>query len=240
MNENFINTWVANAELGRIHSLREPIARRREREGKTFDTSHPLAQAIIEGGKTGSKKGSPVDCLVISLDFQLMGRLLVNDFIDDTWRRKLRWEEGYLMFLKDSLAGKQPGLGNIRLSSEEPSQNVLDVFQTRVVPAKDYTLVVIDTRAFENGGTLTVDIEVGRADANGFFYLFDGDRELPTALRMSKEDRLASVWIEPGDTRQITHRFDRGQFFKLGAIGRWDEERGQVNAFQARISVAEN
>ena len=144
------------------------------------------------------------------------------------------------MFLKDSLAGKQPGLGNIRLSSEEPSQNVLDVFQTREVPPKDYTLVVIDTRAFENGGTLTVDIEVGRADANGFFYLFDGERELPTALQISKEDRLASVWIEPGDTGQITHRFDRGQFFKLGATGRWDEERGQVNAFQAKISVEEN
>ena len=144
------------------------------------------------------------------------------------------------MFLKDSLAGEQPGLGNIRLSSEEPSQNVLDVFQTRVVPSKDYTLVVIDTRAFENGGTLTVDIEVGRADANGFFYLFDGNRELPTALQISKEDRLASVWIEPGDTRQIKHSFERGQFFKLGAIGRWDEERGQVNAFQARISVEEN
>ena len=144
------------------------------------------------------------------------------------------------MFLKDSLVGKQPGLGNIRLSSEEPSQNVLDVFQTRVVPSKDYTLVVIDTRAFENGGTLTVDIEVGRADANGFFYLFDGNRELPTALQISKEDRLASVWIEPGDTRQITHSFERGQFFKLGAIGRSDEERGQVNAFQARISVEEN
>ena len=240
MNENFINTWVANAELGSIASLRDPIARRREREGKTYDTTHPLAQAIIEGGKTGSKKGSPVDCLVISPDFQLMGRLLVNDFIDDFSRRKLRWEEGYLMFLKDSLAGKQPGLGNIRLSSEEPSQNVLDVFQTRVVPSEDYTVVVIDTRAFENGGTLTVDIEVGRADANGFFYLFDGDRELPTALQISKEDRLASVWIEPGDIGQITHRFERGQFFKLGAIGHWDEERGQVNAFQAKISVEEN
>ena len=59
LNDNFINTWVPNCELGRIHSLREPIAKRREREGQTFDTTHPLAQAIINGWKTGAKKAHP-------------------------------------------------------------------------------------------------------------------------------------------------------------------------------------
>ena len=28
LNDNFINTWVTNAELGRIQSLREPIAKK--------------------------------------------------------------------------------------------------------------------------------------------------------------------------------------------------------------------
>ena len=241
MNENFINTWVANAELGRIHSLREPIARRREREGKTYDTSHPLAQAIIKGWKTGSKKGSPVDCFVISPDFELMGRLLVNDFIDDTWRRKLRWQEGYLIFLKEALEGQQPGLGNITLNSEVSSQDVLDVFRTPVVGYQDYTIVVIDTRAFENGGTLTVDIEVGRAEAKGVFLLFDGDSQLPMDDWVPQDKKLDRVSLRPDETGQLTHRFDRGAFFRLGATAHhsWNE-KGSTNAFKARISVEKN
>ena len=227
--------------MGRIHSLQEPIAKRREREGKTFDTSHPLAQAIIKGWKTGPKKGSPVDCFVISPAFELMGRLLVNEFFDDNWNKfKRRDEESYLVFLKECLAGKQPGLGNITLDSEEPSQNVLEVFRTPTVGYQDYTVVVIDTRAFENGGTLTVDIETGRADAEGFFYLFDGDSELPMGERVSKDERLASAWIESDETGQLTHRFDRGAFFRLGATGCYGKnEKGSTNAFKARISVAE-
>ena len=232
---------MTGAELGGDHSLREPIAKRREREGKTFDTSHPLAQAIIKGWKTGSKKGSPVDCFVISPEFELMGRLLVNEFFDYHWDKfKRRDEESYLMFLKECLVGKQPGLGNIILNSEEPSQNVLDFFQTPTVGFQDYTVVVIDTRAFENGGTLTVDIETGRADAEGLFYLVDGNDDLPTTERVTKHMVLAMKWLEPDETGQLAHRFGRGQFFKLGATGAHSRsEKGSTNAFKARISVAE-
>ncbi len=240
MNENFINTWATNAELGRISSLRDPIARRREQEGKTFDTSHPLAQAIIKGWKTGSKKGSPVDCFVISPNFELMGRLLVNDFIDDTWRRKLRWQEGYLIFLKEALEGQQPGLGNITLNSEVSSQDVLDVFRTPVVGYQDYTIAVIDIRAFKNGGTLTVDIEVGRTEAKGVFLLFDGDSELPMDDWVPQDKKLDRISLGPDETGQLTHRFDRGAFFRLGATAHhsWNE-KGSTNAFKARISVEE-
>ena len=233
---------MADAELGRIHSLREPIAKRREREGKTYDTSHPLAQAIIKGWKTGSKKGSPVDCFVISPEFKLMGRLLVNEFFDDNWNKfKRRDEESYLMFLKEALAGKQPGLGNIILTSEVSSQDVFDVFRTPIVGYQDYTLVVIDTRAFENGGTLTIDIETGRADAEGCFYLVDGDDDLPTAERVTKYMVLSQKWLEPDETGQLTHHFDRGQFFKLGATGAHSRsEKGSTNAFKAKISIEEH
>ena len=232
---------MADAELGRIHSLREPIAKRREREGKTFDTSHPLAQAIIKGWKTGPKKGSPVDCFVISPDFELMGRQLANEFFKDNWDKKLRDEESYLIFLKEALEGKQPGLGNIILNSEVSSQDVFDVFRTPTVGFQDYTVVVIDTRTFEKGGTLTIDIETGRADAKGCFYLVDGDNDLPTTERVTKNMVLAQTWLEPDETGQLTHRFDRGQFFKLGATGAHGRsEKGSINAFKAKISVAEN
>ncbi len=237
LNVNFINTWVPNCELGRIHSLREPIAKRREREGQTFDTTHPLARAIIKGWKTGAKKGSPVDCFVISSAFELMGRQLIHDLREDSERSE---SEYYLAFLKEALAGKQPGLGNIVLSSENPSQAVLDLFRTPTVGNyQDYTVIVIDATAFENGGTLTVDIEIGREEGEAAFYLFDGDTELSTEEEKPR-DMLTWEWGEPGDTRQITHAFDRGQFFKLGVTGHWARDEPCINAFRAKISVVEN
>ena len=239
LNENFINTWVPNCELGRIPGLREPIAKRREREGKTFDTSHPLAQAIIKGGKTGSKKGSPVDCFVISPEFELMGRLLVNDLGKDSERSGLWKHEYYLAFLKAALEGKQPGLGNIVLTPEQSSQSVLDIFRTPTVGNhQDWTVVTIDATAFENGGTLTIDFEIGREEGEAAFYLFDGDKELSTEEE-SLKDKITWEWGEPGDTRQITHTFDRGQFFKLGVTGHWARDEPCINAFRAKISVEE-
>ena len=237
LNENFINTWVPNCELGRIQSLREPIAKRREREGKSFDTSHPLAQAIIKGWKTGSKKGSPVDCFVISPAFELMGRQMVNDLEKDRERRGLREHAYYLAFLKEALEGKQPGLGNLILTSEHPAQSVLDTFRTPTCGHHDYTIVMIDARAFENGGTVTIDIEVGRGNSDGTFFLVSGDTEFPTTEGIPHKDLLAGTWSESGGTGQITHHFDRGQLFKLGAIGYSSEEEVSVNAFVAKISV---
>ena len=109
LNENFINTWVANAELGRTSSLQAPIARRRARESKTFDTTHALAKAIMKGWQ----EGSPVDCLVISHKFELMGKLPINDFLDDTWEKHIPEAESYRTFLKEALEGKSPGFGEI-------------------------------------------------------------------------------------------------------------------------------
>ncbi|MDE0424156.1 MAG: hypothetical protein OXN25_04735 [Candidatus Poribacteria bacterium] len=236
LNENFVNTWVPNCELGRIQSLREPIAKRREREGKSFDTSHPLAQAIIKGWETGSKKGSPVDCLVISSTFELMGRQMVNNLREDSEREGLPKHVHYLAFLKEALGGKQPGLGNIVLSREQPSGTVLGTFRIPIVGHQDWTVVMIDTTAFGNGGTLTIDVEIGREDGEAAFFLLDGDKELPTEETLPK-DKITWVWGEPGDTRQIKHRFNKGQLFKLGVIGAWVRDEPCINAFHAKISV---
>ncbi len=122
MNNNFVNTWVTNAELGRTQRLREPIAKRRIREGMTFDSSHALAKAIMKGWK----KGSPVDCMVISHEFEVLGSIDYNyfpeclgEFEDEV--------DAYIYFLKESVAGKRPGLANIILTPEQPSQQVLNI-----------------------------------------------------------------------------------------------------------------
>ncbi len=250
MNENFINTWVPNAELGRTPSLREPIAKRREREGKTFNTKHPLAQAIMKGWK----KGSPVDCLIISPEFEVMGGIDYN-FFPDCLGEFEDEVEAYLFFLTASVEGKRPGLGDSILTPEQPSQEVVDTFRTPITVHQDYTVVFIDTTAFENGGTLTIDIQIGRDEAIGTFHLLNGDKKLPTEKapdgidpekwnsQRSDEyekalDALTRIWgIFPGESGQMTYQFNRGQRFKLCVTGNQWGEIGDINAFHAKISV---
>lgn len=202
----------------------------------------------------GWKKGSPVDCLVISPEFEVMGGIDYNffpeclgEFDDET--------EPYLFFLKASMAGKRPGLGTLVLTPEHPSQEAVDTFRSPVAAHQDYTVVYIDTTAFEAGGTLTADIHVGRDNGIGVFHLLDGDKKLPTEKvpdgidpekwndQDSDEyekalDALAKVrGIFPDETGHITYPFDRGQRFKLCATGDQWGEIGDINAFVAKISV---
>lgn len=235
---------MPNSELGRVPSLLEPIAKRREREGTTFDTSHALAQAIMKGWK----EGSPADSLVISPAFEVMGRLPVNE------RYRQEPVQEYLMFLQDSLAGELPGFGedtsesepfdsetalnrlNVVLNDARSSQEVLNVFRTPERGYQDYTVIEIDATAFENGGTLTIEISVGQANAAGSFDLYPGDSILPT--EGMPDGALVSAWdIPPGQESTIAYYFNRGQVFKLGATGNWFSEKGSVNAFVAKISV---
>ena len=248
---------MPNCELGRVPSLRDPIAKRREREGTTFNTSHALAQAIMSGWK----KGSPVDCLVISPQFEVIGRQSGNDLLFAGGDRSRH----YLTFLQESLAGKLPGLGEdsvkhspesnseflseldiavseglkVILTGEKPEQEILNIFQAPGHGLQDYTVVEIDATAFENGGVLTIDISVGHAEVAGSFDLFDGESEPPT--EGAPRNAVASAWgVSPGKSRKITHLFHQGQHFKLGATGDWHSKKGQVNAFMAKISVEPN
>ena len=133
----------------------------------------------------------------------------------------------------------------------------MDTFQTPMVPHQDYTVVEIDTTAFKGGGTLTLDLGVGRGKAEGTFYLFDGDKDLPT--EKAPEGVLASAWesqvgeayvealgalaiewyIYPEKTGKITYTFDQGRLFRLCATGRPQNVKGSCNAFSVKISVEE-
>ena len=255
LNENFINTWVPNSELGRVRSLQEPIAKRRERESKTFDTTHALAQAIMKGWK----KHSPADSLVLSTEFELMGRLPVNERISP-----YNGANGYLLFLTEALDEKLPGFreetstpssasdsgsspeldamskdSNVKLTSERPKREILNIFRAPGHGSQDYTVIEIDMTAFENGGMLTIDISVGHAEASGSFDLFDGESELPT--HGMPHEALTSAWdVPPGKRGTIKYRFDEGKVFKLGATGSWFSQKGSTNAFWAKISVEPN
>ena len=253
LNENYINTWIENAELGRTQSLREPIAKRRIREGKTFDSSHALAKAIMKGWK----KGSPVDCMVISHEFEVLGGIDYNYFPECLGEFE-NDVDAYKYFLKESVAGKRPGLGNIIITPEQPSQQVLDTFHVPAKAHNDYTVVHIDATAYQNGGTLNIEIEVGRDDAIGIFHLLDGNKKLPSVEPSADIDAeewynqqsdgyekalgaLTQCWgIFPGEAGKITYDFHKGQRFKLCATGDQWGNIGEINAFRAKISVEEH
>ena len=228
LNENFVNTWVLNTDMKRL------------RDAKGVDEMHPLTQTIVQMWK----RHSPTDCLVISPELELMGRQPVNEFSRYEWGKMA---EHYQLFLVESLTGKRPGLGkkdpiplsssrNISLDPLQSSIEILDTFGIPEAGSQDHTVVKIDATAFENGGVLIIDIQVGRAALIGSFDLLDGNSESPT--KGTPERALAHIWgIQPGETGTITYRFDKGQIFQLKATGGWVDEKESINAFRARISI---
>ena len=243
LNENFINTWVSNVELERTPRKEKYMGKRPKRDSVTFDKTNPLAKAIMEGWK----EHSPVDCLVIAPEFDVMGKLPLNDFFDDCYRRRISEEEGYLKFLVDSIDSKFPGFNdstsdplltgaNVVLNHEQSVQSVLHVLRAPKYGHQDYNVIQIDTTEFKDGGELTIDIRMGNAKSGGSFDLFDENTALPT--EGVPTEAVAGVWDVPSGQRGVIHyRFDKGQIFKLGATGTWFSGRGNVNAFHARISV---
>ena len=163
--------------------------------------------------------------------------------------------EGYRLFLSEALEGKRPGLDRITLTPMCPSAETMDTFQTPMIPHQNYTVVEIDATAFE-GGTLTLDIGVGRGKAAGIFYLFDGNQNLPTEKApkgvptsvwerqqgdayVEALDALAIEWyIGPEKTGKIAYPFDQGKLFRLCVTGSVYGVRGSLNAFSLKISVS--
>ena len=242
MNENFINTWVSNVELERTPNKKQLITLRRQQGFKPFDKMHPLSQAIMKGWK----EGSPADSLVFSPELELLGRLPVNER-----SAPYNGAKGYLLFLKNAIDGKMPGLNedileptktdwntlvesgaivdsglNVVLTNGKSEQEVLSVFRTQ-----DYTIVEIDVTAYRDGGMLSIEIWVGDAELVGSFDLFASNVEL------TPENALASAKdILPDERKTINYRFDKGRVFKLGAIGN-SGEKVKINGFLANISV---
>ena len=242
---------MSNVALGRTPRKSAFLVQRIQYGFNGVDTTHPLAQAIISGWQLHS----PIDCLVISPELELMGRQDANRLDEDSSDRGLSETEGYRLFLSEALEGNRPGLDRIVLTRACPSVEIMDTFQTPMVPHQDYTVVEIDTTAFEDSGALTLDIGVGRGKAAGVFYLFDSDKDLPTekapegvstsAWEGQQDDAyvealgaLAIEWyIGPEETGKITYPFDQGKLFRLCAIGNVYSVKGSRNAFSLKISV---
>lgn len=260
LNENLIAIWVSNVELKRTDVNKEYIPKRYPDDSVGYGTTLPLTQAIMKGWH----QHSPVDCMVISANFEVLGSLPINEFKGSG--------KSYRKFIQAALSGQYPGLDtngnasnttdwnaffssgkkvavkkvlentaarlNVELNPEHLSQHVLNIFRTPEHGYQDYTIVNIDTTAIEKGGMLTIDIQVGNAEPAGSFDLFDSDSKIP--IEGVPREALASVWdIPPGKTGIIRYRCDNGKRFKLGATGNWFSKEGSVNAFHVKITVEE-
>ena len=124
----------------------------------------------------------------------------------------------------------------ITLNDENPSQQVLSIFRTPEATYQDYTVVEIDTTAFKDGGTLTINLRIGRAEAAAAFILFASDTEL-NSDGMPKVILTSASGISPGKVGKLTHSFDRGAHFKVAATGNAFSGKGKVNSFLATISI---
>ena len=125
---------------------------------------------------------------------------------------------------------------NVTLNAEKPAQEILSVFRTPTAGYQDYNVFEINTTAFKNGGTLTVNIWIGSAEASGAFILFAKDSKFSTD-GMPKTALASASGIRRGKAGRITHRFEKGAIFKLGTTGNSFSGEGKVNSFLARISV---
>ena len=122
------------------------------------------------------------------------------------------------------------------LSDEVPSQQVLSIFRTPAAGTQDYTVVDIDATVFKEGGVITIDLWIGSGEASGAFILFTSDSER-SADGMPEVVLTSASGIIPGKGGRITHRFDEGTHFKLGATGNSFSGEGKVNSFLATISI---
>ena len=125
---------------------------------------------------------------------------------------------------------------NVVLNDEKPSHEILSVFRTPTAGYQDYDVVEIDTTAFKNGGTLTVNIRIGNADASGAFILFANNSQFSTD-GMPETVLASATGIRRGKAGRITHRFEEGAVFKLGITGNAFSGKGLVNSFLAKISI---
>ena len=125
---------------------------------------------------------------------------------------------------------------NVLLNAEKPLQEILSVFRTPTAGFQDYNVFEIDTTAFKNGGTLTVNIWIGSAEASGAFILFAEDGEF-SADGTPKTVLASASGIRRGKAGRITHRFEEGAVFKMGVTGNAFSGKGLVNSFFARVSI---
>ena len=218
VNEKFVNTWVLLRELPELIS------------GAKGETAGRIAKKIQQ------HYTDSVDILVFTPDAEVIMHQPESAL---PYRKQ---SQAYLTVLKHSVAafegkrarvGKRSKLDGNPISLGTELMEVLDVYGTSSTDTSGDTVVTIDTTAFECGGILHVEVQVGVGESAGTFELFHDDTELPS--KEGADEELDGAWnVSPGSIGHIFHNFRRGQHLKLVATS---ADNQKSNAFRARVSV---
>lgn len=142
-----------------------------------------------------------------------------------------------------SRSGARPAAGvrgNVPLTLTRPTATRSDSLTASPEGTHRYTLYEVDTRAWPEGGVLTVEVDVGEGweggSSIGSFDLY------PEGVTPSREGlpqgAVASAWnVAPGQRATLMHRFERGQRLLLGAEGSWSSPPGTKNVYTFRVRV---
>jgi hypothetical protein len=99
-----------------------------------------------------------------------------------------------------------------------------------------FNVFSIDTRDFDRGGTLVIDIDIPRSSAtDGSFDLFPGG--VPVPPQAQTRPLAGSYDIRRGSSAHLKYRFNRGQVFALGLEGNWFSPKGATGQVQFRAHV---
>ena len=218
LNEKFVNTWVLLRELPELI---------RGAKGE-------MPSLVAE--KMQQHYTDSVDILVLTPDAEVIMHQPESAL---PYRNS---SQAYLTVLKHSVAafegrrtrvGKRSKLDGNPISLGTALMEVLHVYGASGTDTPDDAVVKIDTTAFECGGILHIEIQVGVGESAGTFELFHTDTGLPTTE--DADAALDGAWnVSPGSIGHIFHNFSRGRHFKLVATS---ADAQKANAFLARVSV---
>jgi hypothetical protein len=102
---------------------------------------------------------------------------------------------------------------------------------------QNFNVYYIDTRDFEQGGLLTIDIQIlPNSVTDGSFDLFPANLPLPTR-GPPRGSLTGSYNVRRGTSTRLEYHFARGQVFALGLEGTWLSPKGATGIVRFRATV---
>lgn len=104
---------------------------------------------------------------------------------------------------------------------------------------QSHTIVLIDVTDFPSGGTLKIEVALGKGESDGSFDLFPEGAAIPTEGRVTNS--VAALYdLKHGESGTLVYEFVSGQVFQLGATGNWFSREGATNTFMLSVFVEAN
>ncbi len=151
---------------------------------------------------------------------------------------------GLRQSLTESLSGNAPSAPTGADSTLRLTRTNASAERTATITAPgnrmhNFNVFYIDTRDFDKGGTLVIDIDIPRSSAtDGSFDLFTGDVSIP-AQGPPTRPLTGRYDVRKGSSTHLDYHFGHGQVFALGLEGNWFSQKGSTGLVKFRVSVSQ-